>query len=101
MKAKYKAKARKIRKHISVEIIYRQFSISHWMRSDLERFSKHLKKVFHVHIFLSSRLVKISFTTKDFQDTDKCAQIVSPLQTSAPEPLCEWLLLPYRFYVNS
>ena len=40
MKAKYKAKVRKIRRHISVEIICRQFSISYCMRSDLWKIFK-------------------------------------------------------------
>ena len=32
-----------------------------------KRFSRHLKKVFHVQKFLATWLVKVSFSPKDFQ----------------------------------
>ena len=42
-----------------------------------ERFSRHLKKVFHVQNFLATWLVKISFSPKDLQRHQQACSISS------------------------
>ena len=66
-------------RHISVEIhlstvFYR--CIVYFQAFDI--FSRHLKKVFHVQIFLPTRLVKITFRPKDFQRHQQACSNSSP-----------------------
>ena len=55
-------------RHISFEIhlstVFSKYSVS---LLAFGRFSRHLKKVFYIHISLPTWLVKISFSPKDFQ----------------------------------
>ena len=46
------------------------------MLSAFDRFSRHLKKLFQVQIFLPTWLVKISYSLKIFKGADKRAQLV-------------------------